>query len=611
MDDIESVTADYLNRATAHAADAESAARRLRIVGVARLSCFLAAAIVVFGVVDGRVVVAFGWLIVAVIVVLFGVLVAWHRRVRAGEQIHRALERACLWGADRVHRRWDALPAPRAIDFPPDHAFAGDVHLTGSHSLARLFPAVSATGAMALRAWLLAELPFDTSILSSRQQAVRALTPLADWRERLNMHAGKLNGSPESLEAFFNWAEHSPWLHRRPGLRWFVRALTVLTIAACIAAATQLIPSAVVVVLMALNLLVTAAARRELSDTLGTASARGARLRGYGALFKHAHTTLADLPDLRELDHRIGGTTSAAAFSTLDQLAACGEIRLSAMGHVVLQALVLWDFHVVDALEAWQRRHGRAVHEWISAMGEVEALSAFATLAHENPSWTYPEFRPDDDGTLDATALAHPLLAADVRVSNDVSVGPRGTILLVTGSNMAGKTTLLRAIALNVILAQCGAPVCAQTFALSRFRLRTSMRATDSLEEGLSLFMAELVRLKSIVDEAHAASDCAMLYLADEILRGTNATDRHTAIITVLGTLTAAGAVGVVATHDPDIASAPSLEQRIRAVNLIEQFRTNGAGDSTMWFDYRLRSGVATTRNALKLLDMVGLGVER
>src|SRR3569623_774897 len=119
-------------------------------------------------------------------------------------------------------------------------------------------------------------------------------------------------------------------------------------------------------------------------------------------------------------------------------------------------------------------RHGCAARECISAMGEVEALSAVATLAHENPTWTYPEFRPDAAGTLDATSLAHPLLAANVRVANNVAVGPRGTILLVTGSNMAGKTTLLRSVALNIILAQCGAPVCADAFAMSRFRLRTS-----------------------------------------------------------------------------------------------------------------------------------------
>ena len=604
---IEAVIADYTARGRAHAGAGDAAARTLRIVGVGRLVCFLAGAALAAGIALGRLSSASGWLLLVVTVLLFIALVAWHRRLRALEQTHRALERACEIGIHRATRSWNALPAARPLVFAADHPFAGDVHLTGPHSLANLFPPVSAAGGAALASWLLAPTPPTADVLHGRQEFVRALASRSDWRERLSMYAGRLNGTVESLDAFLHWAEGNSWLRQRTMLRWTTRGLTALSVAAFIAAVAQLIPAVVVLLFIALNLSVTAIARRELADTLGAASSRGARLRGYGALFEHAHATLAAEPQLQPLGERIGGAASAMALASFDQLAACGEIRLSAMGHFALQALVLWDFHVVSALEAWQLRHGQRVRQWVAALADVEALSALATLAHENPLWTYPTFRSDSDGALEATSLAHPLLAPDVGVQNEIAVGPRGTILLVTGSNMAGKTTLLRAIALNVILAQSGAPVCARSLDLSRFRLRTSMRATDSLEEGLSLFMAELVRLKSIVDAARTPGDCALLYLADEILRGTNAADRHAAIVTVLGTLAAAEAVGVVATHDPDIAAAPSLAPRIRAVNLIEQFRAGADGASEMWFDYKLRPGVATTRNALKLLEMVGL----
>jgi hypothetical protein len=603
---LETVSADYIARAASHARSAEAAARTLRGVGVGRLLCFLAAAAAVAATVTGRLPATLGWLLLACIVAGFIVFVAWHRRVREVERIHRALERGCLLGVDRMHRRWSALPDARAIEFTPDHAFAGDLHLIGPHSLAKLLAATSPAGSAVLAEWLLAEQPPEIDTLLDRQDTVRRLTALSDWRERLSMYASRLTGTPASLDGFFQWAEGEPWLNRRALLRWTVRALTALTIGAIVAAALQLIPAATVLVLVAVNLVVTAAARRELTATLGAASSRGARLRGYGAMFSHAQTALACTPELRALSDEIGGSAAARAFATLDQLAACGEVRLSTMGHYALQSLLLWDFHVVDALEAWQRRYGHSVRRWVRSLAEVEAQAAFATLAHENPSWTFPAFRADASGTLDASALAHPLLAADVRVGNDVAVGPRGTILLVTGSNMAGKTTMLRAVALNIVLAQAGAPVCAAAAELSRFRLRTSMQASDSLERGLSLFMAELVRLKGIVDAAQAPSECALLYLADEILRGTNAADRHSAIVTVLGTLTRTGAVGIVATHDPDLAYAPALAERTRAVNLIEQFR-DGPHGPAMWFDYRLRPGVATTRNAIKLLEMVGL----
>ncbi len=604
---IDTVSADYLTRGASHAREADAAARTLRSVGVARVLCFLAAAAAIAGIVAGRLPGTLGWLLLAGIVAVFIALVAWHRRIRDVERTHRALERGCLLGVDRMNRRWAMLPDARPIDITANHAFASDLHIAGSHSLTRLLGATSPAGGAVLTDWLLAEHPPAVDTLLGRQEIVGRLTPLCDWRERLSMYASRLTGSSASLESFFQWAEGEPWLSRRTGLKWFVRLMTGLTIAAIVAAVAQLIPAAVVLALVAVNLLVTGFVRHELAATLGAASSRGARLRGYGALFRHAQTALGDAPELRALSDKIGGAASARAFATLDQLAACGEVRLSAMGHYALQSLLLWDFHVADALEAWQRNYGQAVRRWVGALGEVEAQAAFATLAHENPSWTFPRFRPDAAGTLDASALAHPLLAADIRVGNDVTVGPRGTILLVTGSNMAGKTTLLRAVALNIVLAQAGAPVCAAAMELSRFRLRTSMQASDSLEQGLSLFMAELVRLKAIVDAAHAPAECALLYLADEILRGTNAADRHSAIVTVLGTLTGAGAVGIVATHDPDLAYAPTLAERTRAVNLIEQFRDEPQGPA-MWFDYRLRPGVATTRNALKLLEMVGLG---
>ena len=311
--------------------------------------------------------------------------------------------------------------------------------------------------------------------------------------------------------------------------------------------------------------------------------------------------------ELIALTQRLGGSESVSAFGWFDQLAKFAEVRLSPMGHYALQALVLWDFHVVDALERWRMRHGPSARGWLRALGDVEALAAFGTLASDNPAWTFPAIADDPRTTLDATNLAHPLLGPIERVGNDVSIGGAGDVLFITGSNMSGKSTLLRAIGLNVVLAQAGAPVCASAMRLSRVRLRTSVDATDALERGLSLFMAELLRIKAIVDDARADADCPLLFIADEMLRGTNARDRHAAVITILGQLVREGAVGVVATHDPDLAADERLRTHVRPYHLLEHFRVVGAATS-MWFDYRLRPGLATTRNAIQLLELVGLG---
>jgi DNA mismatch repair ATPase MutS len=257
------------------------------------------------------------------------------------------------------------------------------------------------------------------------------------------------------------------------------------------------------------------------------------------------------------------------------------------------------------ALERWKAESGARLRGWLEALGEIEALAALASLAHDHPDWCFPV--PVEEPRLTARALAHPLLAPGAAVTNDVEVGPAGTFLLVTGSNMSGKSTLLRALAMNVVLGSAGAPVCAAEMRLPPVSLQTSIRVQDSLEEGVSLFMAELLALARVVAAARTPSERRVLYLLDEILQGTNSGDRRLAARTVLLHLLAAGAIGAVTTHDLALAAAPQLETHAVTVHFTETVIADG-GSPRLVFDYRLRPGLATTRNALVLLEMVGLG---
>ncbi len=200
--------------------------------------------------------------------------------------------------------------------------------------------------------------------------------------------------------------------------------------------------------------------------------------------------------------------------------------------------------------------------------------------------------------------MGHPLIADDRRVANDVTVGPPGTILLVTGSNMSGKSTLLRAIGLNVVLAQAGSAVCARSMRLPEADLQTSIRVQDSLERGLSYFMAALARLKGVVDAAeHERKDRVLLYLLDEILQGTNSAERSVAVRAVTRHLLHAGAIGAMTTHDLALAAEEPLKDAARLVHFTETVDEKGV----MEFDYRLRPGLATSRNALRLMQMIGI----
>jgi DNA mismatch repair ATPase MutS len=266
------------------------------------------------------------------------------------------------------------------------------------------------------------------------------------------------------------------------------------------------------------------------------------------------------------------------------------------------------DFHVLAGMERWQRRHGSAVRRWLEAVVWTESISSLATLAHDNPHWCLPAVEQFPDKKLVAQQLGHPLIADKHRVPNDVELGPEGTFVLVTGSNMSGKSTLLRTVGLNVILAQAGAPVCARELRMPPMTLATSMRTRDSLADGVSFFLAELRRLKQIVDESRSSQKNSQLflYLLDEILQGTNSAERHIAVSRIIGHLIAQDSIGMVSTHDLELAQSPILTSACRTVHFRESF-TSRDGEEQMIFNYVLRSGLAPTTNALKLLKYVGL----
>jgi DNA mismatch repair ATPase MutS len=287
----------------------------------------------------------------------------------------------------------------------------------------------------------------------------------------------------------------------------------------------------------------------------------------------------------------------------LNRILGYGELRRgAAILHFPVQALTLWDFHVLFALERWRRTSGGRVRGWLDALAELDTLSQLATATRDHEHWTVPVL--DSADTIIAEALGHPLIPDDRRVANDVSVGPRGTVLLITGSNMSGKSTLLRSIGLNIVLAQCGASVCATRMHLPETDLQTSIRVQDSLERGLSYFMAALARLKGVVDAAeHERPGRCLVYLLDEILQGTNSIERGLAVRAVTRHLLEAGAIGAMTTHDLALAEEEPLKSTGKFVHFAETLEADG----TMRFDYRLKPGLATSRNALRLMQLIGI----
>ncbi|MGH8639175.1 MAG: MutS family DNA mismatch repair protein, partial [Burkholderiales bacterium] len=332
----------------------------------------------------------------------------------------------------------------------------------------------------------------------------------------------------------------------------------------------------------------------------------------YADLFAHAATGPAGAPFLEAIQARLtaDGLGAPACLHRLNRILGLAELRASAgIFHFVVQAMTLWDFHVFFALERWRSHVGPRVRDWMAAVGELDALSAFAQIKADNPEWDMPDVAGDRN-VFEARNLGHPLIPDDRRVGNDVAVGPPGTLLLITGSNMSGKSTLLRAIGLNTVLAHAGAPACASSLRLPPVDLETSIRVQDSLEHGLSYFMAALARLKGVVDRAHrepAVGDGrTVMYLLDEILQGTNTAERSIAVRGIARHLLKAGAIGVMTTHDLGVAEEEPMKSAARLAHFTEIVDAHGG----MTFDYRLRPGLATSRNALRLMHLIGLELE-
>ena len=614
----------YDDRARQHAARRAEAQRRSARISSARLIVFLLASGFLVWTIAAREASPARLAIAAGLFVIFAALVAWHARVEAQVAWHAALHDVNRRAIARIERRWDDLPPaepPPSADVA-HHPYALDLDLFGRASLFQwLGPAATPYGMVALSSWLLQ--PAEPDVIRSRQSAIEELARLVEWREQLAAHGLLARDARQvEIDAFLAWAE-SPPLARdfavrvRPGLHatifftpvyWLVCALTAATWVLLALFVLGVVDAALWLLPMLAGLALWFAMGKTFHSQFDRAGAGQQAIGRYAMLFTHVTSRAFASPLLGQVHGRLSarGKLAPACMARLNRILDFASLRQSAaILHFPIQAVTLWDFHVLAALERWRASAGAHVRAWMMAVGELDALSALAAMRHDNPSWSMPDI--SRDAVIAAESLGHPLISDARRVPNDVQVGPRGTLLLVTGSNMSGKSTLLRAIGLNLVLAQAGACVCAARLRFPAADLQTSIRVQDSLELGLSYFMAALARLKGVVDSAERPrGDRVLVYLLDEILQGTNSAERGIAVRAVARHLLDAGAIGAMTTHDLNLAGEEPLKSAGVLVHFTETVDENGR----MRFDYRLRDGLATSRNALRLMQMIGIDLK-
>jgi hypothetical protein len=599
-----SPAAVYAARAEAFRTEVSGLTERFNRLANLRLVAFIAAAAcLMWGFSQGGPAAIGGGLILAVV---FLVLVRQHRLIGLRRERVTGLHAINVEAGERLARRWQNVPLRHAVEPDRQHPYAGDLDLFGHGSLLHLLDTTrTSMGQTTLALWLLDGA--NPNVVRERQRAVAELSARLDFCQELELRGvlhGAARADPEPLLA---WAEGEPWLLRRRGLLWASRISPLLLCGLAVAQATGLLDWPLWLPFLFLNALLWQLIGKQAYATLSSISVQEGGFRQYAASLGLLATTPVEAPLLERL---LGRLTAAgrSAYAHMRDLERTTRLVLprGAQVYWVLQTILLWDVHVLAALEGWQNRTGKYARAWLETLGDIEALAALAALAHAHPDWTMPDI---DEAAcqVEAEQAGHPLLPPGVRVDNDVALGPPGRFLLVTGSNMAGKSTFLRTIGTNIVLAQAGGPVCARSFRLPPLALCTTMRVVDSLERGVSTFLAEVLRLKQVVDAARADhAGRSLCYLLDEILQGTNTAERLIAARQVIHFLLEHGAIGAVSTHDLTLADTPELDPRAQRVHFSETLTAGPAGP-IMTFDYQLQPGLATSTNALRLVALLGL----
>jgi hypothetical protein len=607
----------YGQRADKFSAAEKRYALRERMVMNLRVATFIgAAAMFVLGWNSGQG--RLWYLAGSIAIAAFYALVVYHQRVHGEMRRYGLLKRINEQAIARLRRDWTALHMTH-VAVPAEHqAVAVDLDLFGHASLFHfLCTAATPIGNRVLRDWLLN--PAYPDGIKRRQQAVSELAPHLELRQNLILNGLLLADRGRATERFVDWAEGDAWLAARRWLLWLVRIVSAAAVLILVLMCSRIIPVEIGVLailgVLLTNALITTLFGGKVHNIFSTINLRRNEAARYLSIFKLMYSmpdSTTELQAVKAEARRHGGGVMLR-MRQLNRIAALAMMRhypfLCIFVYLPLQFFFLYDFHILNLLEAWQTRYGQYARVWFEALGKFEALASLAAVAHDHPQWAMPEVAHSAD-RFQARKLGHPLLPCLARVDNDVEVGPAGSCLLVTGSNMSGKSTLLRAIGVNAILAQAGAPVCAERMSMPPLVPATSMRIHDSLENGVSYYMAQLMRLKEIVDLARdpaKRNNRTLLYLLDEILLGTNSKERHIAVVRVLHYLVQREAIGAVSTHDLDLAASQPLSGVCRCVHFQETLHDRQA-EHPMTFDYILRPGVATTTNALKLLEIVGLG---
>lgn len=536
---------------------------------------------------------------------LFGYLAVRHGQIIEHKKYSLSLYNINDTGLKRMEGEWKSF-TDKGEDFSDEsHLYSGDLDIFGEGSLFQKINMCSTyTGRRKLSELLTGpEKTIDT--IKKRQQAVEELAASLKWSQRFIAEGKIASDKMHNPEELYTWAEQHNEFYSKSWVVVALRVFPVITISLVLLYfPASRVPFYIPVLAAALQLLMLRYKIKERSVVFNTTSKYKDNIKVYDRMLRQIEKKRFDAVYLNEIRKGLFNRDKKGASTQIKQLEKIVESisnRNNAL-FLIFNVLTLWDYQCLIALERWKEKSGSSLRKWMDILGQIEALSSLATVRSDCPDWTMPIFSQAEP-VLESEDMGHPLLGKD-RVTNNLKVDRLESILLITGSNMSGKSTLLRTAGINLVLAYSGAPVCAKAFLCQVMDICTCMRVSDNLQKNISSFYAELLRIKTIVRAAEENKQ--IFFLLDEIFKGTNSLDRHTGAKVLINKLNGLGAIGLVSTHDLELGDLEGESGgRIKNYHFREYYK-----DDKIYFDYKLRPGLSTTRNAMFLMKMAGIELD-
>ncbi|MDO9533787.1 MAG: MutS family DNA mismatch repair protein [Bacillota bacterium] len=538
------------------------------------------------------------------LIVLFIFLIIKHNSIKNRIDF---LEKVISINEDALRRlsgQWTSFSDSGERFINNEHPYTTDLNIFGHGSLFQYINTTSSfTGEQTLVKQL--RVSADLEEIRPRQQAISDLAGRLDFRQHFQAEGTDTFFKTHDPADLLSWSEEKPSISRK-NLMDYLWVLPAVTLLFLLLAVLQVVPPGFFVFALLMQVIAAGLGEKVVREAFSNTEKAVDQLKRYVRLLQYIEAENFKAPFLLNLKQRLF-TDSRSALDQIKALSKIGDrINLrygNSLIYFPVNIAVLWDLHTLKKLDGWKRQSGLSLRVWFNIVGEFEALSSLAVIAQDHPDWVYPQVSGGAP-VYEAKSLGHPLIGEEFRVNNDLRLSGPGAASIITGSNMSGKSTYLRTAGINLVLAYSGAPVCAESMSCSLMRIYSKMQIHDNLTEKVSTFYAELKRIKMIIDAAQTGAP--LIFLLDEIFRGTNSRDRIFSTRNVVKQLHKLSTIGLITTHDLEL----SVLEKEYPGSIINYHFTDEIDDDGIHFDYKLKPGVSQTANAVALMKMIGIEVE-